>query len=189
MGGVSINKVRPEKCWLSAHVVRHEQHFISVCNVKVRLFAIPRSQKDAEEPEELMIEMQRQDGDPLGFIWVFNDMKIFLEERFDMSPQARPEKEIAYQHLRILDAPTSVTELANNLQPLRDAMELSTSPTIQAEALAGLAVAASMDALSAEIVCSALVHSQTDLASLMANSSPAIAYSAAYIAQQVAHSD
>merc|ERR1712190_219254 len=91
--------------------------------------------------------------------------------------------------LRILEHPIHANELANNLQPLRHAMELSTSPAIQAEALAGLAVRASIDTLSVATVCAALIGSQTLLASLVTNPSPAIAYSATYLAQQVAHND
>merc|ERR1712187_414418 len=85
-----------------------------------------------------------------------------------------------------LEGHMDATDLRTNLQPLQDAMGVSMSPAIQAEALAGMAIIASKDART---VFTVLVGSQALLASLITSPLPVIAYSATYLAQQLVRLD
>lgn len=185
----SITKLRLVKCWMSVDVFQNE----SSCSMKACLFRTSKLQASGDGRHELVIEFRRQCGDSGVFMSTFANAKSFFHDRFGIILRGARSEEIhpargstADQRDECrLDKRIDAAALANAVEPLRDAMQLSTSPGMQAEALTALALVASMDALSATTVYAALAGSQTNLAKLADSSSPALSYPAARLAHHI----
>jgi hypothetical protein len=133
-----ITKFSPYKCAMKADVFQEEDSCAAGCTVKARLFQ--------EEPQQLVAEFQRREGDALAFGSVFKRMEEYLRVYLSGKVQT-----CAPEGLQIIPAAPALAEECEDLQPLVDTVLGATSPETQAEALAALLVLTNVAAAAVKV--------------------------------------
>lgn len=175
----SIRKVRTQKFSIKADVFVEVGVCSTRCTLKARVFRVP----GPPTATQLSVEFGRRQGDAVGFQRIFDQAARYLRDRFD--PHARsgtaqvPETAPPTPAL----CPNSAVG-ESDLGPLLDMVSDESTPLLQAEAVAALAVLVGASA-GAAAALAVLARLQEVLAGLL-SAELSLAYPAACLAAQLA---
>lgn len=157
--GVSVTKVRLQKCSMTASAFVQEGDLLLQCLIKIRLFKLG-VWDDHDNQRRTVVEFLRRDGDSIAFARIFNRIVSELRTFFIVSDSSEDVGSTAAPLPTLLLPITDFDSAANDLQPYVDTLEKAASPAEQADALAAMAVLAQKSPQMTTAVAAAVAHLQ-----------------------------